>query len=184
MTSWIGRTAALAALGLALAPSGAAAQLPPAAELVPAGFKVEVDQNLGGSRIIKATKPNENYPKPHMDYGIELNIMAMPMPMGVEQMLEMALAGPEEPAARTPGSATRTEPCGKERYQGGVLICQKSITPWIGSGKAPDVMTWDVSWQGKGPNGLVTAGITRFYGSREAAVGVLDAIIPRLKAGK
>jgi len=47
--------------------AAAYAQIPPSAEVLPAGFKVETERNLGGSMIIYAKKPNENFPKPHMD---------------------------------------------------------------------------------------------------------------------
>ena len=161
----------------------ASAHLPPAAEVLPAGFKVEVERDLGGSMIIQARKANENFPKPHMDQGIGLEISWMASPMA-DQVLEMAASQPEDPAGQMPGSATREEPCGRTRYRGGVLSCRKVIIPWIGSGKGPDLVTWRITWTGKAPGGLAGVGINNFYGSKETAMGWIDTIIPKITKEK
>ncbi len=87
---------------------------------------------------------------------------------------------PEEPAGQIPGSATREEPCGNERYRGGVLICRKVIIPWIGAGSGPDLVTWRLGWTGKGGGGLVGVSINNFHGSKETAMAWIDAIIPKI----
>ena len=168
---------------LMLLSAAAYAQLPPAAEVVPAGFKVAENLDLGGTKLIKATKPNENFPKPHMDQGISLEITWQNNP-AADMILEMAAKQPEEPAGRTPGSATREEPCGIERYRNGVLNCRKVIIPWIGAGKGPDLMTWRLGWIGKGGGGLVGVGINNFHGSKETAMAWIDAIIPKIAKEK
>jgi hypothetical protein len=155
------------------------AQLPPSGTVLPAGFKVEAEKNLGGSMIINAKKPNESFPKPHMDQGISLEISWMKQPMAA-QVLEMLATQPEDPAGRNPGSATREEPCGRQRYRDGVLSCRKVITPWIGGGSGPDLVTWRIGWTGKAPGGLAGIGVNNLYGSKETAMGWIDAIIPKI----
>jgi hypothetical protein len=155
------------------------AQLPPAVEVLPAGFKLTEEVNLGASIIIRGTKANENFPKPHMDQGIQIEITWMRNP-AADQILEMVVKQPEDPAGRNPGSATREEPCGVERYRGGVLRCRKVITPWIGGGSGPDLVTWRLGWTGKGPDGLVGVGVNNFVGSKETALAWIDAIIPKI----
>ena len=41
-------------------------------------------------------------------------------------------------------------------------------------------MTWDVSWAGKGPGGIVGVGVHFLYGSKETAMGWIDSIIPKI----
>jgi hypothetical protein len=159
------------------------AQLPPASAVLPAGFKVETERNLGGAMIIEAKKPNENFPKPHMDQGIGLHINWTKQPMAT-QVLDMLAKQPEEPAGRSPGSATREEPCGIQRYRDGVLICRKVIIPWIGGGSGPDLVTWRLSWTGKGPGGLINIEVNNFYGSKETAMSWIDSIIPKVSNPK
>lgn len=172
----------LAALML-LSPA-AFAQLPPAADILPPGFKVTVDRNLGGSQIVNGIKPNENFPKPHADQGIVLEISWMNNP-AVDRMLDMLAAQPEDPARQIPGSATREEPCGRERYRDGVRQCRKVITPWIGGGSGPELVTWRIVWTGKGPQGgLLSASVSNVYGSKEAAQAVIDAVILNIAKGK
>jgi hypothetical protein len=173
----------LGSVALLLLSTVVLAQLPPPAELLPEGFKVTEDQNLGGSVIIRGTKPNENFPKPHMDQGIKLEIMWMNNP-AADQILEMVAGQPEDPGGQLPGSATREEPCGQERYRQGVLKCRKVITPWIGGGSGPDLVTWSLGWTGKGANGLVGVGVNNFYGSKETAMAWIDAIIPKITKTK
>jgi hypothetical protein len=163
--------------------TAAFAQLPPSAEVLPTGFKLTLERNLGGSMIINATKPNVNFPKPHMDQGITLEITWMNQPMA-KRMLEMLAAQPEDPAGKIPGMATREEPCGKQRHRDGVLSCRKVIIPWIGGGSGQDLVTWRISWSGASPTGMVGVGLNNFCGSKETAVGWIDAIIPKIVKGK
>lgn len=155
------------------------AQLPPASEVLPAGFKVIAERNLGGSMIIKGTKANENVPKPHGDPGIEIEIMWRNTP-SADRFLDMMANQPEDPARQIPGSATREEPCGVQRYRDGVLTCRKVITPWIGGGSGPSLVTWRIGWAGKAQEGLVSVGINNFCGSKETAMAWIDAIIPKI----
>ena len=160
------------------------AQLPPSANVLPAGFKVVDERNFGGaSMVISAQKPNENFPKPHMDQSIGLEITWTKNPMA-NKLLEMLAKQPEDPAGRNPGSATREEPCGRQRYRDGILSCRKVITPWIGGGKGKDLVTWRIGWTGKGTDGLVSISINNFYGAKETAIGWIDSIIPKIKEGK
>ena len=175
-----GRLFAVAAL--LLVPAAAYAQLPPATGVLPAGFKLVGERDLGGTKVISATKPNENVPKPHMDLGITLEITWQNNP-AADMILEMAAKQPEEPAGRNPGSATREEPCGIARHLGGVLMCRKVITPWIGAGSGPELVTWRLSWTGKGRGGLIGVGINNFVGAKETALAWIDAIIPKITKG-
>jgi hypothetical protein len=159
------------------------AQLPPSSEVLPAGFKVGAERNLGGTMVIEAKKPNENFPKPHMDQGIGLQITWMNQPV-LDQMLEMMAMAPEEPAGQIPGSATREEPCGKQRYHNGVLSCRKVIIPWIGGGKGPDLVTLRVRWTGKGQSGLLSVEVNNFCGSKETAMGWIDGILSKITQSK
>ena len=168
---------------LMLLAAAAFAQLPPAKDVVPAGFTVTLDRDLGGTKVINATKSNENFPKPHLDQGITLEITWQNNP-AADMILEMAAKQPEEPAGRTPGSATREEPCGIERYRGGVLRCRKVIIPWIGAGNGPDLVTWRLGWTGKGGGGLVGVSINNFHGAKETAMAWIDAIIPKITKEK
>lgn len=163
-----------------LLPAVVFAQLPPATDLVPPGFKLEGERNLGGSVFVTATRPNDSVPRPHADLGITLEITWMNTP-AVDQILELVAAQPEDPAGQAPGSATREEPCGKEAYRGGIFTCRKVITPWIGSGDGPDLVTWRLGWTGKGQKGgMVGVGINNFCGSPATARAWIDAIIPKI----
>jgi hypothetical protein len=155
------------------------AQLPPAPDVVPAGFQVTLERDLGGTKIIEATKPNENFPKPHMDQGITLQITWQNNP-AAEMIVKMLAQQPEEPAGKVPGSATREEPCGVQSYRDGVLVCRKVIIPWIGGGSGPELVTWRISWTGKGQNGLVGVNFNNFHGGKETAMAWIDAIIPKI----
>jgi hypothetical protein len=96
-------------------------------------------------------------------------------------IVKMLAQQPEEPAGRNPGSATREEPCGIQAYRDGVLLCRKVIMPYIGSGTGvPDLVTWRISWTGKGQNGLIGININNFHGGKEAAMAWIDAIIPKI----
>jgi hypothetical protein len=159
-------------------------QLPPSAKILPAGFKVEGEKDFGGSSmIITAKKPNENFPKPHMDQGIGLEISWTKQPMA-DMVLDMLGKQPEDPAGQIPGSATREEPCGKQRYRDGLLSCRKVITPWIGGGEGSELVTLRIGWTGKGKGGLVSISINNFHGSKETALGWIDSIIPKIAKGK
>jgi hypothetical protein len=179
LARWVGCTALILLVSVP-----AAAQLPPGAQLVPPGYKLEGELNLGGSIIISAKKPNDTFPKPHMDQGITLEITWMNNP-AADQILEIAAGQPEDPAGQVAGSATREEPCGNERYRGGVRRCRKVITPWIGSGRGPDLVTWRVAWTGKGQQGgLVGVSVNNYFGSKEAACALLDQVIPKIAQAK
>ncbi len=172
----------LAALLLSL--PAAFAQLPPAADILPPGFKVTAERNLGGFQIVNGIKPNENVPKPHADQGIVLEISWMNNP-AVDQFLERVASQAEDPARQIPGSATREEPCGRERYRDGVRQCRKVMTPWIGGGSGPELVTWKIGWTGKGPqDGLVSVSVNNFFGSKAAAQDLIDAVISKITKGK
>jgi hypothetical protein len=94
--------------------TAAYAQLPPSSKVLPAGFRVGAERDLGGTMIIEAKKPNENFSKPHMHQGIGLLITWMKRTVS-GQVLEMMAMAPEEPAGQIAGSATREKPCGKQR---------------------------------------------------------------------
>lgn len=172
-------TLPLIASALLCLSAAALAQLPAAADVVPAGFQVTGERDLGGSKFIQATKSNENFPKPHMDQGITLEITWMNNP-SAERIVQMLAQQPEKPAGQVPGSMTREEPCGIQAYRDGVLVCRKVITPWIGGGSGPELVTWRISWTGKGQNGLVSVNINNFYGAKETATAWIDAIIPKI----
>jgi hypothetical protein len=159
------------------------AQIPPSPEVLPAGFKVETESNMGSTVIIEAKKPNENFPKPHRDQGIGLRITWMKQPV-LDQMLEMMATAPEEPAGQIPGSATREEPCGKQRYNNGVLSCRRVIIPWIGGGTGPDLVTLRVGWAGKGLAGLLSVEVNNFSGSKETAIGWIDDVVSKITKSK
>lgn len=159
------------------------AQLPSADTMLPAGFKLKAENNLGGTLIIDAIKPNENFPKPHKDPGIELRITWQSNSMA-DTILDMMKKTPEDPAAQLPGSVSREEPCGISSYQEGVLSCRKVITPWVGSGEGPDLVTWRIGWTGKGKGGLVSITVNYFYGSKDAAIAWVDTLIPKVSRAK
>jgi hypothetical protein len=100
------------------------------------------------------------------------------------QIIEMLATQPEDKAAQIPGSATREEPCGSQRYRDGVLTCRKVITPWIGGGAGAALMTLRINWVGKTPTGLVAVNINRFFGTKETAMGWIDSIIPKITKAK
>ncbi len=181
----VGSLAVKAALSAVLLtfPVAAFAQLPPASGVLPAEFKLVGERTLGATMFIEAKKPNQNFPKPHMDQGIELKISWSQNPMAA-QILGMLAQQPEEPAGRSPGSATREEPCGKQRYRDGVLTCRKVIIPWIGAGSGPDLVTYRIGWAGKSPTGLLGISINNFCGSKEMAIGWIDSIIPKITKSK
>jgi len=161
-----------------LVSTAAYAQLPPSAKVLPPGF-VGAETNLGGTMLIEATKPNENFPKPHSDQGIKLQITWQKQP-AADMILDMLAKQPEEPAGRITGSATREEPCGIRPYRDGVLLCRKVLTPWIGAGRFPDLVTWRITWTGKGSGGLFTVEINNFFGAKETATGWIDELIPKI----
>jgi len=158
----------------------ALAQLPPAATLLPTGFQLEFERDLGGTFVIEAKKPNESFPKGHMDQGIKLQVTLNQMPLS-QQMLDMMADQPEEPAAQNPGSVTRSEPCGKQRHNNGILICSKSITPYLGAGSAPDLVTLKVGWIGKSAKGgMLTVEVSGFVGSKEAALALVNSVVQKV----
>lgn len=162
-----------------LGPAIVFAQLPPAASLLPPGFKLTGDHNIGGSSIfIDAKKNNDNFPKPHADQGIGLRITWTSNPVSKET-LQMVMEAPEEPARRGPGSATRDEPCGKGAHNGGFYTCRRVIIPWIGGGKGPDLVTYRVNWGDAG--GAMGVEVNSFYGGKEGAIGIIDAVVAKLR---
>ncbi len=170
------------AVGLAVClalPAASLAQLPAAAALVPAGFKVETERAIGPTTIIEATKPNDNFPKPHQDNGIRLSISSNGMP-GSARTVDILASQPEDPARQLPGSVSREEPCGKKRYRGGVLTCRKVITPWVGAGSGPDLVVLNLSWVGATPASRMAVSVSGFCGTNEAAVALLDSVISKL----
>ncbi|MEN6559440.1 MAG: hypothetical protein ABFD52_01535 [Acidobacteriota bacterium] len=193
---------ALAALGAVLpAASAAYAQLPPAAELLPAGFKVVQDLKNGPMTVIVAQKANEGLPQPWAHVNIELKYSVTKWVPdedataedieGMKELFEETMAqyldAPQEADKRQPGSPMRYELCGKERYQKGVLTCQRYIeryTGGIGNEKVPDLVTYDLNWMGKSDAGSVAISIFHYGGARETALGWIDAIISRISAKK
>lgn len=171
--------AAVAGSVCLMMPAVSLAQLPPAATLLPPGFTLETERTFGPATIISAVKANENVPKPHQDYKIHLSIGSNGV-SGSEERVEMMADGPEDPASKTPGSVTRDEPCGKERHRGGLLTCRKSITPWVGSGNAPDLIMLTVNWVVATPSGLVNVGVSNFVGAKATAVGWIDSIADKI----
>jgi len=169
----------LFALTLMVSAASLEAQLPAAATLLPAGFTLKAEQNLGGTVLIDAVKPNEDVPKPHRDPRIELRISWQLNPMA-DMILDMSAKQPEEPTAQVPGSVTREEPCGISRHRDGVLTCRKVITPWVGSGKGPDLVTLRIGWMGKGQDGLVSISVNQFCGSKASAMAWVDTLIPKI----
>jgi hypothetical protein len=157
------------------APS-ADSKLPPAAKVVPAGFTVTGDQDLGATRVIEGTKPNVDVPKPHSDPGLTARCIWMSNPAAA-QIVGMIEQQPEEPAAQSPGSATREEPAGKSTYRDGVLTWRKVITPWIGSGHGPDLVTFRGAWIKALAGGYVTLEVDHFVGTKEGALALLDEMI-------
>jgi hypothetical protein len=170
-------------VALIMASGTAFAQLPPSRGILPAGFRLTQERNLGSSMFINATKPNVNFPKPHMDQGISLEITWMNRPMA-KRMVEMLAAQSEDPARAVPGMLTREEPCGKQRYREGVLSCRRIITPWVGGGSGQDLVTFRISWSGASPTGMVGVELNNLCGSKETAMGWIDAIIPKITKGE
>lgn len=159
------------------------AQLPPGSGVIPAEFKLVGERNFGATMVIEAKKPNQNFPKPHMDQGIELKISWSQNPLA-SQVLSMLAQQPEEPAGQVPGSATREEPCGKQRYRDGILTCRKVIIPWIGGGSGPDLVTYRIGWAGKTSTGIVGVSINNLCGSKETGMAWIDSIIPKITKAK
>jgi hypothetical protein len=155
------------------------AQLPPAADVIPAGFTLVLEKDLGGTKVIEANKPNENFPKAFQDDGIKIQITWMNNP-AAEMIVNMLAQQPDEPAGQVAGSSIREEPCGAQRYRDGVLRCRKVIMPYIGSGHADPLVTWRVAWTGKGQGGLLTVSVENYFGSKEAASALIDAVIPKI----
>lgn len=165
-------------LGVTMA-MAAQAQIPPAAQVLPSGFKVISEMNQPNMIMFEGTKPNVNFPKSHMDQGIRLGASWMANAMAATSV-DMIAQQPEEPGGQSMGSATREEPAGKSRYRGGVITWRKVTIPWIGSGKAPDLVTWKGSWVGTGSGGLLGASISNFVGSKEEALALINGVIDKI----
>jgi hypothetical protein len=156
----------------------AVAELPPAALVVPQGFQVIGEKNFGGTMLIKATKPNDNFPHHHMDVGISLECTWSQNPIG-PQIVEIMAQAPEDPVDTTGG--LRDESCGRERHKGGVLSCRKITSPPdVGGGS--ELVTYNIGWVGATSTGLVGVSISHVYGGKSMAVGWIDSIIPKLLA--
>jgi hypothetical protein len=158
-----------------------AAQLPTAAQIVPPGFKVVSENTYGEAYLFRATKPNDACPKPHSDPQLTAEGGWQPNPMA-SQTLEMLAAQPEDPASETGG--IRTEPAGKERYKGGVLVWRKTTIHWIGLGTGPDMVLISGAWTGAAPGRLFGAGVSNFCGTKDAARGFIDGMVSKLAAVK
>ena len=88
-----------------LLPAMVSAQLPPGAEVMPRRDSSWWASGTSAvpSRFIEGTKPNENFPKPHMDQGIKLEITWMNNP-AADQILQMLdTAQPEDPERAVSG---------------------------------------------------------------------------------
>jgi hypothetical protein len=160
-----------------LATAEARAQLPPAATVLPKGFTVTNEQKFGSTVMVEATKANEDFPQGHTDHGISFSYSYSPNPM-VAQMVEMMASAPEEPASSQ--GLIHDEPCGKQRYKGGVLTCRKTTSPYVGAGNAPDLVTWNVSWMRAAPGGLVGVSVSHLVGGKETAVGWIDNFVSNM----
>lgn len=158
------------------------AQVPAAASVMPAGFKIVSDQKMGEAIIAEGRKPNDACPKPHSDPEIHIGYSWRPNP-AAEQTVAMLARVPEEPAGTSMG-VTRSEPAGKLAYRGGVLIWRKYITPWVGAGRAPDLVLIDGSWVGVAATGLLGVSVNSFCGTKEAALGWIDGILDKASVKK
>ena len=165
----------LAVLGVGA--SAASAQVPPAASVVPPGFKIVTDQKIGPAIIAEARKANDACPKQHLDPEIRAGYSWQPNP-AAQQTVAIIAQQPEEPAGRSMGM-TRTEPAGKLPHRGGVLTWTKTVTPWIGSGSAPDLVTIDGAWVGAAAGGLLGVSVGGFCGTKEAALAWLDSMLDK-----
>ena len=174
---------ALCAMACLVGAVSASAQLPPASALLPPGFTLTTEKSFGPTTVIEATKPNVGVPKPHQDNGVRLSIRWDGIP-GAERNLEMLAAQPEEPAQDLPGGVMREEPCGKTRYLGGLLTCRRTITRWVGIGKAPDLVTLSIAWTAATPSGIVGVGVSGLCGSRATAMGLIDGVIAKIQADR
>lgn len=74
--------------------------------------------------FINAKKLNENFPKPHMDQGINLDISWTLQPM-IEMIMGMLEKQPEDPMSDGPGPGMKNEPCGKQPFQLSVQLYPK-----------------------------------------------------------
>lgn len=165
----------LGSLGLA---GSLAGQLPPEADVVPAGFEVKRRTDLSSSQSIEATRPNANVPAPHRDLGIGLSITWTMLPTA-QAFVDMTLNMPEDPASEVMG--VKNEPCGREAHEGGVLTCRKMTTPAMGGGAGPALVSYTVTWMGAGPTGLLAVGVGNLVGDPGMATTWIDAVIPKIR---
>jgi hypothetical protein len=152
--------------------------VPPAAQALPPGFKVVGEFLQPNVSIIDGIKPNANFPKPHMDQGIQFRVSWSASPMA-RQSLELLAKQPEDPPSQVMG-ATREEPGGKQTYRGGVLVWRRVIIPWIGGGTGPDLVTWRGSWAGAVSGGMLGLTLSNFAGSKEEALGLMEGVLARI----
>jgi hypothetical protein len=175
------QTALLSRMGLlvivsCVAATAASAQVPPAAAVIPPGFKIEVDKQYGEAMMAEAVKPNTACPKAHTDPQIHIGYSWQPNP-AAEQTVQIIAQQPEDPPSQT---FPKTEPAGKGSHRGGVLIWQKTTMPWIGSGKAPDLVTIGGAWVGSFGGGLLGVSVNRLCGSKEEALAWLDGMLDKV----
>jgi len=166
----------IAVIAFFVVSAAAYAQLPPAAELLPPGFKVLEEKNMSGvMSSIRATSA-----KGDSDEGVKIGVSWQMNPMA-DRVVEMIASQPEAKASDIPGLAGREEPCGKQRYRGGVFTCRKQTIQEVGS-NSPARVTLKINWQGKGSDGLINISIDN--ASKETAMGWLDSMIPKIIKSK
>jgi hypothetical protein len=178
--------AILPALSLLVAASAilahpAAAQLPAAAEIVPPGFVVSSESDLGGAQFIEAKKKNESCPAPYENDTIQFKATWTANPMA-QRTIDRLVAMPEDPADSSPTASS--EPCGREGHEGGVLICRKATRTSMGAGEDPDRVTYSLGWVGATSTGLVGLEVTELCGGPSEARGWIDAAIAKVRAAR
>ncbi len=193
---------ALCVLGAVLLASSAAyAQLPSPTDVLPPGFKVVQTLNNFPMTGILAKKANEGVHQAWAHVAVELKYSVTKWVAdesataedidGMKELFEETMTqyfeAPQEPDKRQPGSPMRYEPCGKQRYRGGVLTCSRYIekyTGGIGNEKVPDLETYDLNWMGPGAAGQIGISIFHFSGPKETALGWIDSIIAKIGSAK
>jgi hypothetical protein len=175
---------------LGMAASIAAGQSPPnSLPQPPPGFKVLEDgpsaaamKAAGIQDGVRSEKPNSNWPNCTSDPKILFNYGWTTQP-GADKFVEMVAQGPEEPA--TEAGMIRTEPAGKRRHKGGVLVWRKTMTPvvgTIGECREDPMVTHDGSWVGMASGKLIGVSVNRLYGSRETGQAWIDEYIGKMIA--
>jgi hypothetical protein len=153
------------------------AQFPPPETVLPKDFEVISEHNFGTTVMVEAAKSNDNLPGGHADEGTKFSYSYSQNPVA-SQLVEVMTSAPEEPASSQ--GIIRDEPCGKQRYKGGVMTCRKTIMPQLGIGSAPDLVTWNISWMGATSTGMIGVSVSHFVGEKETAVGWIDNFVSRI----